>query len=103
MEQRFPVNKATAPTLTLERLKTFCALHSCTLRVGNPEIGFLNVDADGVINPRAYSSFNPAGEMIGRPNPATVLRTASQFVVKEPGQTRTLSREEFLSLLSQMN
>jgi hypothetical protein len=96
------VNKTTAPALTLDRLKTFCALHSCTLRVGNREIGFLNIDADGVINPRAYSSFNPAGEMIGRPNPATVLRTANEFVIKKQEETQTLNREEFLSLLQGM-
>jgi hypothetical protein len=85
--------------LTLSDLKTFCALRNCSLRVGNSEVGFLDIDADGVINPRAYSSFNPAGEMIGRPNPSTVLRTATEFIVKENGQTQTLNREEFLKLL----
>jgi len=70
--------------------------------VGNREIGFLNIDADGVINPRAYSSFNPAGEMIGRPSPATVLRTANEFIIKGPEGTRTLNREELLNLLQGM-
>ncbi len=85
--------------LTISHLKTFCALRSCTLRVGNREIGFIDVDRDGVINPRAYSSFNPAGEMIGRPNPTTLLRTADEFLIKENGETRKLNREEFLKAL----
>jgi hypothetical protein len=85
--------------LTLADLKTFCALRSCRLRVGNREIGFIDIDADGIINPRAYSSFNPAGEMIGRPNPATVLRTADEFVIKKDSGTETLNREDFLKLL----
>ncbi|MBI2820766.1 MAG: hypothetical protein HYX74_00950 [Acidobacteria bacterium] len=85
--------------LTLSQLKTFCALRSCTLRVGNRELGFVAIDADGIINPRSYSSFNPAGEMIGRPNPATLLRIADAFVVRENSETKILGREEFLTLL----
>jgi len=85
--------------LTVSHLKTFCALRGCTLRVGNREIGYIDVDADGFINPRAYSSFNPAGEMIGRPNPTTLLRTANEFVIKENGETQKLNREEFLKMV----
>lgn len=85
--------------LTLSSLKTFCVMRGCTLRVGNREIGFVNLDAGGIINPRAYSSFNPAGEMIGRPSPTTLLRVADEFVIKKNGETTTLTRGEFLALL----
>lgn len=85
--------------LSLSLLKTFCALRGCTLHLGNKEVGFVTLDANGFINPRAYSSFNPAGEMIGRPNPTTLFRVADEFMIKDEGGTRTLAREEFLSLL----
>ncbi|MBI4454676.1 MAG: hypothetical protein HY644_02120 [Acidobacteria bacterium] len=84
---------------SLSHLKTFCALRNCTLRVGHREIGFLEIDADGILNPRAFSSFNPAGEMMGRPNPASVLSAANEFIVRKNGATQTLNREEFLKLL----
>ena len=85
--------------MTTSRLRTFCSLHGCTLRVGHREIGFVTIDSGGVVDPRTYSSFSPTGEMLCRADLATLLPAADQFIVIKDGETRTFRRDQFGTLL----
>jgi len=81
--------------LTISDIADYCALRDCTVTLGDPAVGFIEVDSGGYRSRPNYARFLSLNELSALPSPLTVLKEAKSFRVNLSRGTMTLTREEF--------
>jgi hypothetical protein len=81
--------------LTISDIADYCAVKDCTVTLGDPAVGFIDVDSGGHRSRPNYARFLSLNELSALPSPSKVLKDAASFRVTLSHGTRTLSRTEF--------
>ena len=90
-------------TLTLEDVASFSQLKDCSVELGDPGVGFVQIDGGGVVRSgNTYGRFLLLNETSGLPSPREVLAGASIFRVTRGATLELLNREQFESQLERI-
>ena len=90
-------------TVTLEDVASFSELKDCSIELGDPGVGFIQVDGSGVVRNRyTYGRFMLFNETSGLPSPHQVLAAASIFRLTRGNTLESLDREEFETQLERI-
>ncbi len=81
--------------MTISDIADYCALKDCTVTLGDPAIGFIQVDSGGNRSRANYARFLSLNELSALPSPLKVLNGATSFRVNLARGTMALSRQEF--------
>jgi len=81
--------------LTISDIADYCALRDCTVTLGDPAVGFIEVDSGGYRSRPNYARFLMLNELSALPSPPKVLKNATSFKVNLGRGPMTLSRAEF--------
>ncbi len=81
--------------MTISDIADYCALKDCTVTLGDPAIGFIDVDGGGNRSRSNFARFLSLNELSALPSPLRVVEDATSFRVSLGRGTRTLSRVEF--------
>jgi hypothetical protein len=81
--------------VTLEDIASFCEFKDCEVSLGDPGIGFIHVNGNGVKYNYNYDRFISLRELSALVKPTDLLGQATLFKVRRGGQVRELSRADF--------
>ena len=81
--------------MTISDIADYCALKDCTVTLGDPAVGFIQVDSGGYTSRPNYARFLSFNELSGLGSPLKVLQAATSFQVNLSRGPLTLSREQF--------
>ncbi|HXK62663.1 MAG TPA: hypothetical protein PLP42_22485 [Acidobacteriota bacterium] len=81
--------------MTISDIADYCALKDCTVVLGDPAVGFIEVDSGGYKYRPNYARYLSLNELSALPSPQKVVAQASSFRVHLSRGTRVMSREEF--------
>ncbi len=81
--------------MTISDIADYCALKDCSVTLGDPTVGFIEVDSGGYRSRNNYSRFLMLNELSALPSPRKVLLVATTFRVNLSREPRTFSRQEF--------
>ena len=81
--------------MVIEDIVNFCEVKDCEINLGDPQVGFIQIDGSGfkrLNNYHRYLSFN---ELSAFPFPDRVVKQASIFTIQRGQETETLDRAQF--------
>ncbi len=81
--------------MTISDIADYCAVKDCTVTLGDPATGFIEIDSGGYKSRPNYARFLSLNELSALPSPPKVLKDATSFRVNLSRGTRMLSRAEF--------
>lgn len=81
--------------MTISDIADYCALKDCTVTLGDPAAGFIEIDSGGYRFRPNYARFLSFNELSALASPPKVLEKATSFRVNLGRGTMTLSRAEF--------
>jgi len=81
--------------LTISDIADYCALKDCAVTLGDPAVGFIDVDSGGYRSRPNFARFLSLNELSALPSPLKVVKDATSFRVNLGRGNRTLSRAEF--------
>jgi len=81
--------------LTISDIADYCALRDCNVTLGDPAVGFIEVDSGGYRSRPNYARFLSLNELSALPSPLKVLKEATSFRVNLSRGPSTLSRTQF--------
>jgi len=81
--------------LTISDIADYCALKDCTVTLGDPAVGFIEVDSGGYRSRPNYARFLSFHELSALPSPLKVLKEATSFRVNLSRGPSMLSRPQF--------
>jgi hypothetical protein len=81
--------------LTISDIADYCALKDCKVTLGDPAVGFIEVDSGGYSSRPNYARFLMFNELSGLASPQKVLTAATSFQVSLSRGPVTFSREQF--------
>ncbi|RPI27117.1 MAG: hypothetical protein EHM61_09540 [Acidobacteria bacterium] len=81
--------------MTISDVADYCAVKDCTVALGDPAVGFIEIDSGGYKYRPNYSRFLSLNELSALPSPTKVVEQASSFNVNLSRGTMVMSRTEF--------
>ncbi len=81
--------------MTISDIADYCALMDCAVTLGDPAVGFIDVDSGGYRSRPNFARFLSLNELSALPSPLKVVKDATSFRVNLSRGNRTLSRAEF--------
>lgn len=82
--------------MTLEEITSFCEIRDCSVELGDPRIGFIQVDGGGIVRNRyTYGRFMLLNEVSALAPVQQVVEAATQFRIRRNGSEELLDRPAF--------
>ncbi|MDA2937700.1 hypothetical protein MYX75_05485 [Acidobacteria bacterium AH-259-A15] len=81
--------------MTIEDIANFCEFKDCEVSLGDPVVGFIQIDGTGVKRPNNFQRYLSFHELSALASPKKVLGKASTFKVQRGNEVQAFNRKEF--------
>ena len=81
--------------MVIEDIVSFCQVKDCQINLGDPQVGFIQIDGSGLKRLNNYHRYLSLNELSAFPSPDRVVRLASLFTIQRGQETQTLDRAQF--------
>ncbi len=81
--------------LIIEDIVNFCEVKDCQINLGDPQVGFIQIDGSGLKHLNNYQRYLSLNELSDFPSPDRVVKQASIFTIQRGQETETLDRAQF--------
>ena len=81
--------------MVIEDIFDFCEVKDCEINLGDPQVGFIQIDGSGLKRLNNYHRNLSHNELSAFPYPDRVVKQASIFTIQRGQETETLDRAQF--------
>ena len=81
--------------LMIKDIISFCAVRDCEINLGDPKIGFIKINGNGLERSNNYHRYFSLNELSSFPSPEKVIKEASTFTIHLGQKSKTLDRIQF--------
>lgn len=81
--------------MVIEEITSFCEFKDCEINLGDPQVGFIQIDGSGIKRLNNYHRYFSLNELSAFPSPDRVVKQASIFTIQRGQETETLDRAQF--------
>jgi len=79
----------------IKDITSFCAVKNCEIQLGDPQVGFIQINGSGLERSNNYRRYFSLNELSSFPSPEKVIKEASIFIIHLGQKTKTLNRIQF--------
>ena len=81
--------------MVIEDIASFCEVRDCEINLGDSQVGFIQIDGNGLKRLNNYHRYLSLNELSAFPSADKVVKQASIFTIRRGQETETLSRAQF--------